>query len=116
MDCLLDEQTKTQVMERVSCDFEVRKKIARQIYENSRDIDDFFVNYQRGWSVLFFGKVGWRIFLKGNKGNSQNNATLIFCLEQFKKIKQRNLPKVNKSWQLFWFMAFFVFFVYKKFF
>ncbi|MGI6770075.1 MAG: hypothetical protein ACOX5E_04400 [Bacilli bacterium] len=48
MDCLLDEQTKTQVMERVSCDFEVRKKIARQIYENSRDIDDFFVNYQRG--------------------------------------------------------------------
>jgi hypothetical protein len=41
MDSLLDERTKIEVMERCSCDFEVRKREARRIYEESTNIDDF---------------------------------------------------------------------------
>ena len=41
MDSMLDEKTRIEVMERCSCDFEVRKGEARRIYEQSTDIDDF---------------------------------------------------------------------------
>lgn len=41
MDSMLDEKTSIEVMERCSCDFEVRKREARKIYEESTDIDDF---------------------------------------------------------------------------
>lgn len=41
MDSLLNEKTRIEVMERCSCDFEVRKKEARKIYEQSVSIDDF---------------------------------------------------------------------------
>ena len=41
MDSLLDEKTRIGVMERCSCDFEVRKREARRIYEESTNIDDF---------------------------------------------------------------------------
>jgi len=41
MDASLDEQTRIEVMERCSCDFEARKKEARKIYESSKNIDEF---------------------------------------------------------------------------
>jgi hypothetical protein len=41
MDFMLDEKTRIEVMERCSCDFEARKRVARRIYEESSDIDDF---------------------------------------------------------------------------
>lgn len=41
MDSMLDEKTRIEVMERCSCDFEARKRVARRIYEESTDIDDF---------------------------------------------------------------------------
>lgn len=44
IDTLIDEKTRVEVMERCSCDFEVRKKEARKIYESSRDIDEFIIN------------------------------------------------------------------------
>lgn len=40
IDYFLDEKTKIEVLERCSCDFEVRKKEARKIYESSCNIDE----------------------------------------------------------------------------